>query len=108
MRGWTHRARARALAVRREKRDAKRIAQALPMESIGQGRPRRSTSGGYVPRDATPLQVATLEVRSDIARGYVNPGRFMKRTEYKLRRDEFEIYRAQWSAIRQSIEDDIA
>lgn len=104
IRGWTQAARDRGLATRRAKRDARRGALGLPLESIGQGKPRRGAHGEYVPRGSTPLEVATLEVRFDIAQA-LGPARFMARTHYKLRRDEFEIYRAQWSTIKQAILD---
>lgn len=108
MRGWTPHAREHALAARREKRDAKREAQGLPLESIGPGRPRRSRGGLCAPRCATPLQMAVLEVRHDLERGYHSPARFIARTEYKLHRDEFTLYREGWSAIKQAIEDGVA
>jgi len=48
--------------------------------------------------------VATLEVRWDKEHGYVNPAASMVRTQYKLRANEFEIYRTQWSAIMASLD----
>lgn len=105
---WTPVARARGLATRQERRAAKRAAQGLPYEPIGQGKPRRSKGGTFVPRGITPLQAAVREVRYDLERGYVNPARNMARTEYKLRAVEFEVYRDGWSTIKQAIEDGVA
>lgn len=106
-RGWPQAAATAGLAARHAKRAARRAAAGLPYESVGQGQPRRSRGGEYVPRGATPLQVAVLEVRNDLMRGYLNPSPNMSRTEYKLRRHEFEIYREGWLTIKQAIEDDV-
>ena len=101
---WTQRSRTASLEARQARREAERAARGLPYRVVGAGRPRRGRGGQYVPRGATPLEVATLEVRWDKEHGYVNPAASMVRTQYKLRANEFEIYRTQWSAIMASLD----
>lgn len=102
---WTQVSRNRSLAIRQARRIDRRAAYGLPPESIGRGKPRRGAHGELIPRHATPMYLATLEVRNDLERGYHSPARYMTRTAYKLRKHEMAVYRTMWSAIAQTIRD---
>lgn len=102
---WTDAARRRSATVRRAARNRKRAARGLPPDPalVGVGQPRRSRNGALILRGITPLRIAVLEVSHDLEQGYLCATPFMSRTEYKLRRAEFEVYRARWAEIAQAL-----